>query len=1105
MYQKIGTRSVAIVSLMLLILTFAVTGLGQTSKGIIGGTVTDNSGAVVVGAQITATNLDTGDSRTVQSGPTGAFRMEALNLGKYKVTVGYQGFQTQTVTGLEVAGSVMTPLDIRLQIASGTATEITVSADTNQVQTENGELSGSIGSKELSDLPISSLNPIQLALTQPGVIDNNGRGSTNGQGFSVAGGRPQSNNFLIDGQDNNDNSIQGQAFQPQNPNAVQEVAIMTNSYSAEFGRGGSSVTNVIFKSGTNQYHGTLSELYSGSGLDAIDAANGLAGMKDGGDCNRAPNYAPCKGRYDTHTFGFTVGGPIVKDKLFAFGSGLWNRTYGNEVSSTFTIPTANGAAQLSSYGSTNANLMLQYLGNIRGGSNIQNVATGIASMPFVEMGDATRIVPEQSTDTQWNVKVDYLPHQSDSITFHYLHDRGYFSPDWFANSSSVLPNFETYQGGPSWISGGSWTHTFSSNKVNEFRVSYGHLGFTFAPTAGTTANPLYPLPYLSLSSPSTFPLLGTDSGFPQGRSHRTLQLQEAFSITKGAHTVKMGVDIAHISVTDDIPINSRGWITFSAGGGYSALGNFLDNYTGRSGQALDIQIGNPRVEPTLLQSGYYVQDNWKIKSNLTLNLGLRYEYQTNPENSLTYPAVKPIMGGEVAFPTVVKADQQYMHFAPRIGFAYTPDFWPSLFGDGKTVIRGGYGIFYDALYTNILDNTASSSPNSIDVPLYGRNGGARGYASATDLFNSLDPVVSPFNTVTSVSQRMTNPRTTQWNLDVQRELPWNLLATVAYIGSRGQKLLVNDDYNPFGGYDATTGAYIPRYNSDRGAMAIRTNGGDSYYHGLAFTVERKFNKGLMLRSAYTFSKSIDDSSNIFVITGGSSYAQNVWDRQADRGLSAFNAFQRWAFTYVWDVPGFKSENKALDVLGYISRHWQWTGTTSLQSGLPDTIYVGSLDSTGEGHGYSGRPDVLSSRAPMTNVAISGQYSYCWPGDAQTAPAYDWATCAPISQSDLNGYHWFIPFGRPGNEGRNSYILPGQINFNFGINRNIPIPKHESQFLQLRVEMYNPFNHPNESANPGGFWTTDVNTIAPDNPSHLFDKFWARQGGRSIRLSAKYQF
>jgi hypothetical protein len=207
---------------------------------------------------------------------------------------------------------------------------------------------------------------------------------------------------------------------------------------------------------------------------------------------------------------------------------------------------------------------------------------------------------------------------------------------------------------------------------------------------------------------------------------------------------------------------------------------------------------------------------------------------------------------------------------------------------------------------------------------------------------------------------------------------------------------------------------------------------------------------------------------------------------------------------VYDVPGFKFQNKGLDALGYLTRHWEWTGTTTLQSGLPDTIYAGGLDSTAEGHSYSGRPSIVNASAPMTNIAISGSYPYCWPGE-QTAPYYDWATCAPLSSSELSGYHFLIPFGTPGNVGRNTYILPGIIRFNWAINRNIPIPGHETQFLQMRVEMFNPFNHPNRSALPGGLWTTDVNTIMPDNPSHLFDTYWARQGARSFRLSLKYQF
>ncbi|ABF43190.1 TonB-dependent receptor [Candidatus Koribacter versatilis Ellin345] len=1114
MQPQFGKRRAAFVSVLLFALIFAVSAWGQTSKGIIAGTVTDTSGAVVAGAQVTASNTDTGETRTVQSGPTGAYRVEAVTLGKYRINVSFQGFQSQVINGVEVAGSVMTAVDIKLQVASAASTEVTVSADNNQVQTENGEISSTITTKELTNLPLASLNPIELALTQPGVIDNAGRGSTNGMGFSVNGSRPQSNNFLIDGQDNNDNSIQGQAYQPQNPNAVQEVAIMTNSYSAEFGRGGASVTNVIYKSGSNQFHGTLSELYSGSGLNAIDAANGLTGMKDGGDCNRAPNFFPCKTRFDSHTFGFTFGGPLIKDKLFFFGSGNWERTYGQEQNSNILIPTETGIGQLQAYGSANATLLTQYLGSLRGSTvGATCVNTGISSLPCVEMGNYTPTAPQQNTDTQWNIKADYLPRQTDTITFNYLHDRGYFAPDWFANPGSVLPGFETFQGGPSWIAGASWTHTFSSNKVNEFRASYGHLGFTFGPTAATTGNPLYLMPSLALSSAGldAFPLLGTDSAFPQGRSHRTMQLQDGFTITKGSHTFKMGADVARIWVTDQIPINTRGTLTFTDGGGYTALGNFLDNFTGTSGQALDLQTGNPTVKPTLLQSGYYFQDNWKVRPNLTLNLGVRYEYQTNPENSLPYPAVSNIYGGDNNFPTVVKADQQFSHIAPRIGFAYSPNFLPSIFGNGKTVLRGGFGIFYDAIYTNILDNTASSAPNSIDEPLFGSDSSnARGFANATGQFSGLSGTLSPFNTVTSIAKDLTNPRTTQWNFNIERELPADMLLTVAYLGSRGQKLLVNDDYNPFGGYDAS-GNYIPRFNSNRGAMAIRTNGGDSYYNGLAVTVERRFSHGLMLRSAYTFSKSIDDSSNIFVITGGSSYAQDPTNRQADRGLSAFNAFHRWAFTYVWDVPGFKAQdNKVLNGLAYLSRHWEWTGTTTLQSGLPDTIYD-SFDSSGRGHSSSGRPDLLNASAPMNAIALPAAWGACAPG----ADYCDLATLNSLSASDLSNYHFLVPFGAPGTVGRNNYILPGQVNFNFGINRNIPIPRHESQVVTLRVEMYNPFNHPNQSALPNqGMWSTNVSDmflVGQDssgnlnNPSHLFDTYWARQGARNIKLLIKYQF
>ena len=251
---------------------------------------------------------------------------------------------------------------------------------------------------------------------------------------------PRENNFLLDGQDNNDNSIQGQAFQPSNPNAIQEVSILTNSYSAEFGRGGSSVTNVIYKGGTNKFHGSAWELYQGSGLQSIDANTQGTVVSDCSAANLAATGAQCKPRFDDHTFGFSAGGPIIKDKLFVFGTSQWFRFYGKAAPSAITLPTPAGAAVLAAENSANANLLLQYIGSLRGSpTNLVGSPIVLSDGNSVQFGKVTRPAPaQQNPDTQWDVKVDFLPTQKDTLSVRYLHDQGSLAPDFF-NFPASLP------------------------------------------------------------------------------------------------------------------------------------------------------------------------------------------------------------------------------------------------------------------------------------------------------------------------------------------------------------------------------------------------------------------------------------------------------------------------------------------------------------------------------------------------------------------------------------------------------------------------------------------------------------------------------------------
>jgi outer membrane receptor protein involved in Fe transport len=1060
----------------------------QTSRGMIAGTVTDSTGAAIAGASVSATSNDNGLKRSVSTGPTGAYRMDAMELGSYKITIAGNGFATLTLDNVVVRGSVITPADATLQV--GVKNEVvTVEATNNAVETQTAAITHTIDNIEVMSLPTQNFNPISLATTLPGVADVNetGRNFANGTGFSVNGLNTRSNNFLIDGQDNNDNGVQGQAFQPINANAIQEVSVLTNSYSAEFGRGGASVTNVIYRSGSNNFHGSVWENYSGSGLNSIDAQSGLAGVTSN-----------TKARYDTHTYGFAVGGPIVKDKLFFFATPEWQRFYGNSTPATIAAPTALGASALQAYGTSNANLLLQYFGNLRASGNTFNVNTlSNNTGQNIQFGLVQRTPPPQKQpDTQYSFKVDYLPSQRDVVAVRYLHDYNSVSPDFFNNPTS-LPGFDTNQGGPSQNLGGSWTHTFSPNMVNEFRSSYGRFDFEFAPEPEDLKNPLYTQPRITINGISRLSQLGVAPIVPQGRGHQTYQEQDGLTYTHGKHTMKLGVDMARLLVNDHIPFNFYGTETYNGGGGFTPLGNFLDNFTG-TGAFGAITFGSPIATPKMLQQGYYVEDTWKAASNVTLTLGMRYEYAGNPENYEAYPGYNLANGPFNNLTDKVPVKNDTNNFGPRLGVTYSPHFLPGVLGENKTVFRGGFGVFYDSFYTLMLDNTQASAPNAVADSIVGTGG--RGFANASTLIAAQSPVLNPRAGQTSVASNMANPKIFQWNLDMQRELPASMIMTLAYVGTRGERLFESDTINAFGGYDPAamaSGALVllPRLNPARGPITVRDNSGDSHYNGLSAELERHFARGLSFRTAYTFSKAIDDGSDVFfglgtfTVVPQSAYFPD--GRHGERALSAFDTRHRWVTSFVYTVPGWHSNaNQLARGLAVLSDGWELSNVFSVQSGEPATISLVGIDTNGDGNATNGRPFLGRASAPITSLGIDGIFIGGTPGTI-----YNNDTGLPTTASNV---HWVVAPGA-GNVGRNTYIQPGSYNLNSAVTRTIKMPKWEGQQIQLRAELYNVLNHVNYDFTPG----IDMNVL--DGTGNFLNLQQGRQGQRVIKGVLRYSF
>jgi len=1093
-------------SLSALFALTAVCGVAQTSLGTIAGTVTDPSGAVVVGASVTAKNNSGSDDRTVLTHEHGEYRVDAITPSTYTVTVSKPGFTDRVINNVAVPASLVTSLNAQLSIGPTTET-VTVNAGGGaMIQTNSGELSATMTTQEISQLPIATGNPIDLVLTQPGVVTVASRDNlTNGEKFSADGLRPRSNNFLIDGFDNNDYAITGQALQPSNLEAIKEVSIQTNSYAPEFGRGGSTVTNVIYKNGTNEWHGVAWERYSAAGLNAIPVE-----LKNQGFTTN-PNFV-------NNVFGFAVGGPIVKNKLFIFGSSQWNHLNEDESGAQFTIPTAAGVASLQSLGANqNAAILIASLGGLTaptatGSINIGNRA-GCGDPCFIATGPVIRTPKAISRSYEWVTRADYTPTEKDTLSARFIGSHNSLNPDLFANSGA-LPTQDTSQGGPANNLGLFWTHVISPTKINELRFTFQQIDFTFSPLPSTSSSPLEADPNITISglTGTTFGSLNPD--FPQGRAHNTYQYQDAFSWVVRNHSIKMGVDLINVAVNDTLPFNSIGSLSFTAGGSCAAinlttctaLANYIDNFTGPSGNA-GKSFGSPFFSfPQTLQA-YYFQDAWKLLPNLSLTYGVRYEYQGTPLNSLPYPTVMPGILA-VLQPETQRVLQQpdKNNFGPRAGLAYSPRFWNRVFGQDKTVIRSGFGVFYDVLFSNIGDNAAETPPNTLGGIFTSPAGATgRGTPGALQLIPSITGTLNPLAQVETAVSNLRNPMIYQWNFDIERSLPSNILLKVAYVGTRGERLFLNEEMNP--------GINDVRINPSRGSILLRTNLGNSSYNGLDVSVDRSLGHGLMLRGAYTWSKAIDNGSDVFTTSGGTTRPQNEFNSSLEKGPAAFDRRQRAVFTWIYTTPGLKGSSSMAKDFNLVVRNWQVSGIFSFQTGAPDTIYIGGYDQNGDLYAFNDRPNLSNPNAPINYSPACLTSPTCITGVGQINPngtLTDWNTNAPGTASQFRYIVTNVVGSGPnGNLGRNTFYNPGRQDYELALTRIIKLPafrRLENQQLEFRAEAFDVFNHPNA----GGGTTQDGSSVPGvsgniDNTSAFQNKDITYEGGRSLQLWLKYRF
>ncbi len=866
-------------------MALVVGAFAQTSNGTVAGTVVDASGAAVAKATITILGVHTGTTRKTTTNGAGGFRIESVLLDTYTVTAEAPGFAKRSITNVLVNASVITSVNPILTLGDVSAT-VQVEAASELIQTDSGELSATLGTQAVNNLPIGTLNPYALAITLPGVSEpppeyQNAAGYPNGFAFSVNGVRSRGNNFLIEGQDNNDQGLHGQGLQPENLEAYRDSTFLLNSYSAEFGHGGGSVSNLILKSGTNQFHGAVWDRIENSSLDALDKGDLL-------------NGSTTKSLYRENIAGFSVGGPILRDKAFFFVSYQFDHYRANSNEDPVIVPTAAGYSVLQGL-TTNPRLAayLQAVGSLRGQTGQAYTSTlALGADPVsgndrgsVEVGPYRRNIGNLTNNSELDIKGDYVISQHDTFQVHYIRSPSSTPLD---TSSPTLPGFDTGQSGVAHNAGIAETHSFNSKLLNELRFSYGRIGFSFFPQPQTYANPLAASPTIGIGTESSripgsegeVTGFGAPAGFPQSRFHNTYQTQDTVTWSKGRHTLRAGFDLPIIQVRDLLGINQAGSISYALTQslGYSGLANYIDDFGGDNGTVTQT-FGNPTGRLTFHYQDYFVQDSWKFSPNLTVELGLRYEYSGAPFNTLKYVGITPATANN--YQAAVPQQSDKSDWGPRFGFAYTPGF----LGGKKTVIRGGFGIFYDGLFTNIYDNLAGTAPNAASPTIYSSPGddNPRGTAGMSVLFPNLSRTAGPTDIAEYMTPHMLSPRTLQWNLNVERELPGSFTAQVGYVGTRGEHLYGTTEYNPninlyFVGPD--------RIFNSRGRILLTDNSGDSIYHALQAQVVRKYRKGFLFRAAYTFSRMEDDVSEIFTEGQFSQYGSEQFPASAKSTMAS---------------------------------------------------------------------------------------------------------------------------------------------------------------------------------------------------------------------------
>jgi len=1077
--------------------------VGQTSRGTLTGTVTDNTGAVVAKATVKITQLGTGAIRQTTTNSAGIYRFDAVELGTYAVSVQAPGFATQDKTGIEMAAAHTTDVDFQLKV--GLANEVvTVEASGAAVVLQSSEQvrSETIPQRTITNLPVFAGDSLTLAQMAPGIATGslNNQNAINQRGnlfFAVNGQRPRSNNYMIDGVENNDISITGPAFILTNPDAVQEVNVQTANFSAEFGRAGGAVINQITKQGTNTYHGSAAWVYTGSSLRALNHLEKAAGLT--APPRRVQNIPD-----------FTFGGPVVIPKLynghsntFFFAAAQWDRRFGN-ITSTVRVPDANGIALLQSLAPRcpNAALYLQAIGNLVGNSanspssiplNVPNAAQACNGTTRTGMllttGNALRKENSPALDNNHDVRIDHIASDKQTMSFRWLYDQFSQSP----SALDSLPGFD--ESSTRRVLTGQFVDTYIINPMwsNEFRFNYGRIGFDIPATATATDPFHFNLPnYVINGNPVTG--FGIATNIPQFRFANNWQYQDTMSIVRGTHTFRFGVDYLRQLARQHPPFNERGSFSYQASSGVNSFTNFLDDFGGNNGN-VQRQFGNSVYHPNLFRQAYFFQDNWKTTQNLTLNLGLRYENFGAPENIFTISQFTN--WDPVNFAAPRKTPASNLNFGPTLGFAWNPkgsSLFDRLGGGEKMVWRGGFQISYDTIFNNLLSNMAGSSPNTLGGQVTSPSAGRGTAGMRAQQFQTIQPKQP---TAKDTQQelflgRFPSPRTSHWSFGFQRELPFGMIWDTSYVGSVSRHLYQELDMNPI--VNSITGV---RFQPQVGIRTVRGATENSNYESLQLNLRRGFKSTvfgeLQFNGSYTYSHFLDAASDVFARDSTPSAFQSApqvlgFSPRVDYANSDYDHRHVGVLGFLWTPMQPKR-----GILGATLGGWAFSGIAHWQDGIAFTVQNGK-DRGGFGQPNAERPDISILNAPLNTRAIISTtcptgYSNPDQGNACVSPST---------------VHWIEGTGAPNSNTvhRNILRTPFNGNLDFTVSKRFRFTERTG--LEFRVEMFNAFNSTVLGFNPSG--NTFVPRSVVGSPAgHFLDFSQTDSIGRTVRLRVKFEF